>query len=140
MQRAVQALTRSPTDHPASQLVRYVIVAGCGYVLAIAIYAAALAVGVPPYAGIVIAFVLNGLFNFAMVRLWAFPPTGRHPRSELARFAGVAAGSLVINYSSFALLYSVLGLPPTVAQALAIAIAAPFGFVANRLWSFRGGS
>jgi putative flippase GtrA len=132
-------IRRPPSDLPVHQFVRYGIVAGAGYVLAVAIYALALAVGVPPYTAIIVAFVLNGLFNFTMLRRWAFPSTGRPARSELHRFAAVAVGSLMINYGSFALLYSVLGLPPTLAQAMAITVAAPFGFVANRLWSFRVG-
>lgn len=137
MERVTQTLRRSPSHDARGQLVRYIIIAGCGYLLAMAIYATELAVGVPPYPAIIVTFVANGLFNFAMMRVWAFPPSGRQPRSELVRFCAVAAGSLVVNYASFAVLYSGLGVPPTPAQAMAIAIAAPFGFVANRLWSFR---
>lgn len=119
------------------QLVRYVLVAGCGYLLAMMIYAAELVLGVPPYPSIIVAFVANGVFNFVAVRRWAFPTSGRKPASEFSRFCTVALCSLLINYGSFAVLYSILGLPPILAQALAIAIAAPFGFLANRLWSFR---
>jgi putative flippase GtrA len=137
LRRAHHVIRSPPSERAGSQLVRYGVVAGAGYVLAVAIYALALRVGVPPYAAITVAFVLNGLFNFAMLRLWTFPSTGRRAHSEFQRFVAVAAGSLIINYGSFALLYSVLGLPPTLAQAIAIAIAAPFGFLANRLWSFR---
>lgn len=129
---------RAPADDRAStQFLRYLIVGGCGYVLAVATYALEIAVGVPAYPAVFVVFVLNGLFNFAMVRLWAFPSSGRRAHHDLVRFGVVAAGSLVINYSTFALLYTVLGLPATPAQGLAIAVAAPFGFLANRLWSFR---
>lgn len=119
------------------QLVRYGIVAGCGYLLAIAIYAGELAVGIPAYPALGIAFVLNGLFNFMMVRIWAFPPSGRSPRSDLIRFSIVATGSFILNYASFALLYSLMGIGAIDSQRLAILIAAPATFVANRLWSFR---
>lgn len=140
MERLTQTLRRPPDDDPRGQAVRYLIVAGCGYVLAMSLYVAELAVGVPPYPAIAFVFVANGFFNFVMVRLWAFPPSGRRVRSEMTRFWVVAAGSLTVNYSSFAVLYSGLGVTPTVAQAIAIAIAAPFGFIANRLWAFRGAS
>jgi putative flippase GtrA len=120
----------------AGQLVRYLIVGGCGYVLAMAFYAGELAVGVPPYPAILGAFVLNGVFNFLLLRHWAFPRSGRRSIAEAPRFVVVALGSLAVNSSSFALLYSVLGLPPVPAQALAIVIATPVGFVANRQWSF----
>lgn len=119
------------------QIVRYGIVAGSGYLIAIALYAGELAIQIPAYPALGIAFVLNGLYNFALVRVWAFPPSGRRMRSDLARFCSVAMLSLVVNYGSFAILYSGIGLAATTSQRLAILIAAPVTFFANRLWSFR---
>jgi putative flippase GtrA len=119
------------------QLFRYGIVAGSGYLLAIAFYTGELAIGIPPYLGLGVAFMLNGLYNFALIRIWAFPPSGRSVRSELSRFCVVAAGSFVVNYASFAGLYSGVGLAAATSQRLAILIAAPVTFFANRLWSFR---
>lgn len=129
---------RGPAVHdPFTQLVRYGIVVGCGYVLAIAFYSGELAVGIAAYLGLGVAFVLNGLFNFALVRLWAFPPSGRSFRGDLLRFCIVALSSFVVNYGSFAALYSGAGLGAATSQRIAILIAAPVTFVANRLWSFR---
>lgn len=129
---------RRPADERAfNQLLRYVVVAGLGYCFAVGVYALELAIGVPEYPAVAVVFVLNGLFNFVGVRLWAFPPSGQKAHRDLGRFAVVAGGSLIINYTSFYLLFSVADLPALLAQALAIAIAAPFGFIANRLWSFR---
>jgi putative flippase GtrA len=125
------------SDRLTGQVIRYGIVAGSGYLLAIALYSGELAVGIPAYPALGIAFVLNGLYNFALVRVWAFPPSGGSLRSELGRFCSVAVLSLVINYGSFAILYSVMGLVATTSQRLAILIAAPVTFFANRLWSFR---
>jgi putative flippase GtrA len=119
------------------QLFRYLVVGASGYVLAMTCYAISIGVGVPPYPAIVIAFVLNGAFNFTFFRLWAFPSSGRDVDSELRRFCVVALGSLAVNYASFALLYSVLGIPAVPAQAMAIVVATPVGFLANRSWSFR---
>ncbi len=119
------------------QLARYAVVVGVGYALAIAFYAGELDAGVAPYPALGVSFVLNGLFNFTLLRAWAFPPSGRSLSSDLRRFCVVAAISFVVNYSSFAVLYSVLGLAATTAQRLAIVIAAPVTFLANRLWSFR---
>jgi putative flippase GtrA len=120
--------------------VRYGVVAGSGYLLAIAFYSGELAIGIAPYPALGVAFVLNGLYNFALVRLWAFPPSGRHVRSDLGRFGVVAILSLTVNYGSFAILYSSIGLSATTAQRLAILIASPVTFFANRLWSFRSAS
>lgn len=130
-------LRNPPTEHPMGQLVRYGIVAGCGYLLAIAAYSGELAIGIAPYLALGIAFVLNGIFNFALIRLWAFPPSGRSAGSDLSRFCAVAAASFVVNYASFAVLYSGIGIAAATSQRLAIIIAAPVTFLANRLWSFR---
>jgi putative flippase GtrA len=127
----------TPDGRLSRQLLRYGIVAGSGYLLAIAFYSGELALGVPPYLGLGVAFLLNGLYNFALIRLWAFPPSGRSLRSDLSRFCVVAAGSFLVNYASFAVLYSGIGLAAATSQRLAILIAAPVTFFANRLWSFR---
>jgi putative flippase GtrA len=119
-------------------MARYGAVVGSGYLLAVTFYSGELAVGVAPYAGLGIAFVLNGLYNFTLVRLWAFPPSGRRLHSDLGRFSLVAALSLIVNYGSFAVLYSVVALGALTAQRLAILIAGPVTFFANRFWAFRG--
>jgi putative flippase GtrA len=137
VKQVIGDLRGPPRSRAKGQLIRYGVVVGVGYLLAIAIYSGELAVGVPPYAGLGVAFVLNGLFNFMLLRLWAFPPSGRGARSDFGRFCVVAAMSFLLNYASFALLYSVLRLPPATAQRLAIVIAAPLTFLANRVWSFR---
>ncbi|MHB2000819.1 MAG: GtrA family protein [Solirubrobacteraceae bacterium] len=137
VRQLVEILRGPPVAHPLNQVVRYGIVVGCGYLLAIALYSGELRIGIPPYAGLGIAFVANGLFNFALVRVWAFPPSGRGLRSDFGRFCTVAAGSFGVNYASFAVLYSGLTVGAATSQRLAIIIAAPVTFLANRLWSFQ---
>lgn len=131
----VGAVTR---ERAIGQIVRYGVVAGTGYLLAIGFYSGELALGITPYVALGITFVLNGIFNFMLMRVWVFPRSGRPARSEFGRFCIVAAVSFVVNYASFAALYSAIGLHATTAQRLAILIAAPVTFFANRLWSFRG--
>jgi putative flippase GtrA len=133
----VDAFSPRPTSHPLPQLVRYCVIAGGGYLLAVAAYSFELKAGVPPYLGLGIAFVLNGLFNFALIRMWAFPSSGRSVGSDLARFCGVAAVSFIVNYAVFATLYSAIGLAADTSQRLGILIAAPVTFLGNRAWSFR---
>jgi putative flippase GtrA len=140
MEPIVRAFGLATPTHPLTQLVRYGIVAVCGYLVAIALYSGELALGVPPYLGLGVAFVVNGIFNFVFVRRWAFPPSGRDARSDFVRFCAVATVSFVVNYASFALLYSAVGLHAAAAQRLAILIAAPVTFLANRLWSFAAGN
>lgn len=139
MHDLLETLRRAPAKHPIAQMIRYGIVVGFGYLLAIAIYSGELAIGVAPYLALGIAFVLNGIFNFMLIRLWAFPPSGRGVRGDLSRFCVVAAASFFVNYASFAVLYSAIGVPATTSQRLAIIIAAPVTFLANRFWSFRTG-
>lgn len=124
--------------HPAVlQLIRYGAVVGSGYLLAISLYSVELAISIAPYPALGIAFVSNGIYNFALIRYWAFPRSGRRVHSDLFRFCVVAAISFGVNYASFAVLYSVVCLSPQWSQRAAIVIAAPFTFMFNRLWAFR---
>jgi putative flippase GtrA len=122
------------------QVVRYGAVAGSGYLLAVVVYTIELHVGVSPYIALGGAFSLNGLFNFALLRALVFPRSGRSLSSDLRRFCVVAGVSFGVNYASFAILYSAVELPAASAQRLAILIAAPVTFLANRLWSFKPGA
>ncbi len=122
------------------QLLRYGAVAGSGYLLAIAFYSLEIDIGVAPYLALGVAFMLNGLYNFALMRRFVFPPSGRRVHVDLSRFCVVAAGSFVVNYASFAVLYSLIGLHAETSQRIAILIAAPVTFFANRLWGFRAGA
>lgn len=137
MRRMRHLFRAAPDSDLLRHTVRYGAVAGSGYLLAIAFYSSELAVGIAPYAAFGGAFVLNGLYNFMLIRLWAFPPSGRRLHSDLGRFGLVATLSLIVNYTSFAVLYSTIALGATTAQRLAILIAAPVTFFANRSWSFR---
>jgi len=130
-------LQGAPGRGAVGQLLRYGSVVASGYLLAIAFYARELVLGISPYPALGVAFVLNGLVNFTLLRMWAFPPSGRSIGSDLSRFCIVAAASFVVNYASFAILYSAGGLRAVTAQRVAIVIAAPITFLANRLWAFR---
>lgn len=133
----LQTLRTAPSEAAGKQVVRYGIIACSGYVLAIALYSGELAIGINPYSALGVAFVLNGLYNFTLMRIWAFPPSYRGVASDLGRFSSVALLSLGVNYSSFAVLYSAIALPAATAQRIAILIAAPVTFLTNRLWAFR---
>jgi putative flippase GtrA len=129
-------LARRSNEDGAGQMVRYVLVGGCGYVLAMAIYAGEIAAGVPAFAAVIPAFVLNGLFNFIMNRWWSFPASRRAIGEELLRFGVVALASLAANVAVFFGLHVLVGLAAVPAQALTIVIVVPFGFFGNKLWTF----
>jgi putative flippase GtrA len=121
----------------SGQFVRYGVVAASGYVLAIIFYSVEIDIGIAPYLALGIAFVLNGIYNFTLVRLWAFPPSGRGLRSDFGRFCIAAGVSFTVNYASFAILYSSVGIGAKDSQRLAVLIAAPVTFMINKYWSFR---
>lgn len=118
------------------EAVRYGVVAASGFLFAIATFALLLEIGVGPYIAITLTFVLNGLWNFAGFKYWAFAGSARQTGAQLVRFVVVAAGSLGINYGTFAILFELLRVPAVPAQVLAIGVAAPFGFLVNRMWTF----
>jgi putative flippase GtrA len=132
-------------QHPAAarlrshgaEAVRYVIVGASGYVLGIAIYAGLLALGASPYVALPPAFVLNGLYNFALNRAWTFQASGLPVRVELLRFGIVACATLVANYTTLYVLHDILVIAAVPAQMLAGALVVPVGFLGNKLWSFR---
>lgn len=105
--------------------------------LAMAVYSAEIAVGVSAYAAVLPAFVLNGVFNFVANRAWSFPQSGLTVPTELRRFLVVAAVTLASNYAALHLMHDVAGLAAVPAQAIAIVLVAPIGFLGNKLWSFR---
>lgn len=135
MDAALHRLTRPPQDH-REEMARFLVVGGCGYVLAMAFYAAEIALGVSPYVAVPPVFILNGVFNFTLNRLWSFPRSGRRVHDELGRFVVVAAASLLVNYTVLYLMHGVAGLPPVPAQAIAIIAATPVGFLGNKFFSF----
>jgi putative flippase GtrA len=126
---------RPPRDH-REEMLRFLVVGGCGYVLAMLLYAGEIAIGISAYAAVPPVFVANGLFNFTLNRHWSFPRSGRRVHDELGRFAIVAAVSLLVNYAALYLLHGVGGLAPVPAQALAVVVATPVGFLGNKFFSF----
>jgi len=134
----IDRLTRLARSHGITgQIVRYGVVAASGYVLAIVLYSIEIDIGIPPYLALGIAFVLNGIYNFALIRVWAFPPSGRSLRSDFSRFCIAAGVSFLVNYAAFAVLYSSIGISAKTSQRLAVLIAAPVTFLINKHWSFR---
>ena len=81
-------------DENSGQLLRFLVVGACGYLLAVTLYAIEIAVGISAYAAVPPVFVANGLFNFFLNRHWSFPGSGQPLSTELARFAVIAVGSL----------------------------------------------
>jgi len=124
---------------PASwwQLAKFGIVGGSGYLINLAVFALlASAFGIHHIAAAVGAFVVAVSNNFFWNRHWTFGPGERPAHFQAARFFAVSLASLGINLVVLELLISgdVVGELP--AQAIAVAVAMPFNFLGNKLWTF----
>lgn len=124
---------------PASwwQLAKFGIVGGSGYLINLAVFALlASAFDIHHIAAAVGAFVVAVSNNFFWNRHWTFEPGERPAHFQAARFFAVSLASLAINLAVLELLISgdVMGELP--AQAIAVAVAMPFNFLGNKLWTF----
>ncbi len=82
------------------------------------------------------AFCIAVCNNFLLNRYWTFKATHVTAAVQAPRFLAVSLGALALNLAALEILVSVFGLPETVAQAAAIALATPISFAGNKLWSF----
>jgi dolichol-phosphate mannosyltransferase len=124
---------------PASwwQLAKFGIVGGSGYLINLVVFAVlAGPLGLHHIAAAIGAFVVAVSNNFFWNRVWTFEPGERPAHFQAARFFAVSLASLVINLVVLELLLSgdVVGELP--AQAIAVAVAMPFNFLGNKLWTF----
>jgi dolichol-phosphate mannosyltransferase len=124
---------------PASwwQLAKFGIVGGSGYLINLVVFAVlAGPLSLHHIPAAIGAFVVAVSNNFFWNRHWTFEPGERPAHFQAARFFAVSVASLVINLIVLELLISgdVVGELP--AQAIAVAVAMPFNFLGNKLWTF----
>lgn len=124
---------------PASwwQLAKFGIVGGSGYVINLAVFALlAGALDLHHISAAVGAFLVAVSNNFLWNRLWTFGPGEGPAHFQAARFFAVSLASLAINLAVLEILLSgdLVGELP--AQAIAVAVAMPFNFLGNKLWTF----
>ena len=84
------------------------------------------------------AFCVAVTNNWIWNRHWTFQASDQHAGHQGARFLIVSLAGLAINLAVLELLVGA-GLPELAAQALAVAVAMPVNFVANKLWTFDRG-
>jgi len=124
---------------PASwiQLVKFGLVGGSGYLINLAVFAllsenfdlhhVAAAVG---------AFCVAVTNNFVLNRHWTFAARDGHAGFQAVRFFTISIAGLVINLIVLEALVTGADLGGLAAQAIAVAIAMPFNFLGNKLWTF----
>jgi putative flippase GtrA len=124
---------------PASwlQLVKFGLVGGSGYLINLAVFAVLTDnAGLHHTAAAIGAFAVAVTNNFVLNRHWTFAAGAGHAGFQAARFFAVSVAALVINLIALELLVSAAGLGDLSSQAIAVAIAMPFNFLGNKLWTF----
>jgi putative flippase GtrA len=118
-----------------NQFVRFCVVGASGYAVNLAVYAALLIAGMHYLAAAAIAFLVAAANNYLWNRAWTFRTSNAPLLGQGARALVVSALSLGAN-QLFLLALVRAGAGHLPAQAVAIALATPFSFAANKLWAF----
>ena len=125
--------------HPANwvQLLKFGIVGGSGYLINLAVFALLVGnLGVHHAVAAVGAFCVAVTNNFFWNRYWTFGPGDGASGFQAARFFAVSAASLAINLVVLEALIAGAEMGDLSAQAIAVAVAMPFNFLGNKLWTF----
>ena len=118
-----------------NQFVRFCAVGASGYAINLAVYAALLVAGLHYLVAAAIAFLVAAASNYLWNRMWTFRTSDAPVLGQGARAFVVSALSLGAN-QLFLLVFVAAGAGHLTAQAVAIVLATPFSFAANKLWAF----
>jgi putative flippase GtrA len=119
------------------QLLKFGIVGGSGYVVNLVVFAL-----LAEYLGVHHALAAVGAFcvavsnNFLWNRYWTFDRHSGTAGFQAVRFFLVSLASLAINLAILEALLAGTEIGVLAAQAIAVALATPFNFIGNRLWTF----
>jgi putative flippase GtrA len=131
----IGAAARSPASW--LQVVKFGLVGGSGYLINLAVFAVLTeSLGVHHILAAVGAFCVAVTNNFLLNRHWTFAAGDGHAGFQAMRFFAVSIAALVINLVALELLVSGTSLGDVSSQAIAVAIAMPFNFLGNKLWTF----
>lgn len=119
------------------QLAKFALVGGSGYLINLGVFALlAGEVGIPHQVAAVAAFCVAVVSNFFWNRHWTFRPDSGAAGFQAARFFAVSVASLGLNLGVLELLWRGGSVGSLAAQAIAVAVATPFNFLGNKLWTF----
>jgi putative flippase GtrA len=124
---------------PASwlQLLKFGLVGCSGYVINLGVFAV-LAGNLSLHHSLaaVGAFCVAVTSNFLWNRHWTFDAREDRAALQAVRFLVVSVAALVVNLAVLEALVAGAALGSLLAQAIAVAVAMPFNFVGNKLWTF----
>jgi len=124
---------------PASwwQLLKFGLVGGSGYLVNLGVFALlSNNLGVHHAIAAIGAYSVAVTSNFFWNRHWTFAAGDGHAGFQAARFFAVSLGALLINLAVLEALVEWTSLGDLSAQAIAVAVAMPFNFLGNKLWTF----
>jgi putative flippase GtrA len=118
------------------QLGRFAVVGASGYVVNLAVFWLAVnGLALDHRVAATLAFLVAVTNNFLWNRTWTFGIGHGRMHAQALRFLTVSVGGFLINLAVLEVLIAV-GLSALPAQAIAVAVAMPCNFIANRLWTF----
>ncbi|HWI97065.1 MAG TPA: GtrA family protein [Solirubrobacterales bacterium] len=124
---------------PASwwELIKFGMVGGSGYLINLGVFAFLSGnLGVHHLIAAIGAFCVAFASNFFWNRHWTFGAAGGHAGFQAARFFAVSVAALLINLAVLQALVGGTAMGDLTAQAIAVAVAMPFNFLGNKLWTF----
>ena len=123
---------------PASwmQLFKFGMVGCSGYLINLAVFALLSDAGLHHIGAALGAFAIAVANNFLWNRHWTFGPGDGHAAFQAARFFAVSLAALLINLAVLEALVAGSSLGDLACQAIAVAVAMPFNFLGNKLWTF----
>jgi dolichol-phosphate mannosyltransferase len=126
--------TRNPDNWV--QFMQFAAVGASGYVINLTVFgllAGLLDVHHIPAA--IAAFCVAVTNNFIWNRHWTFDAGHGHAGFQAAKFLTISVLALGVNLIVLELLVNA-SMPELPAQAIAVAVAMPFNFIGNKLWTF----
>jgi len=123
---------------PASwwQLAKFGLVGASGYVINLGVFALLTDLDIHHVLAAIGAFLVAVSSNFFWNRHWTFTAGDGHAGFQAMRFFAVSVAALLINLAVLEALVSGASLGALGAQAIAVAVAMPFNFLGNKLWTF----
>jgi putative flippase GtrA len=120
-----------------AQLLKFGVVGGSGYLINLGVFAFLSGnLGVYHAVAAVGAFCVAVTSNFLWNRYWTFGPGEGLAHEQAARFLVVSVACLVINLVLLEVIVRTSSVSELTAQAIAVAVAMPFNFLGNKLWTF----
>ncbi|HEX2708302.1 MAG TPA: GtrA family protein [Solirubrobacterales bacterium] len=119
------------------QLLKFGLVGGSGYLINLGVFALLAGnLGMHHLIAAIGAFCVAVTNNFLWNRYWTFGPGDGLARFQAVRFFVVSLASLGLNLALLEVLISSGSVGELTAQAIAVAVAMPFNFLGNKLWTF----